>query len=575
MSATSSYRFLDFTLQPDEHALLRGGERIMLEPRPMLLLKLLVERGGELLTRDAVVAHLWGDAAELDVDMAINSAVRKVRRALGDHGALIETVKGHGYRFTAAVEQYGAAREMRTTIAVLPLLNLTGAPDREYLADSLTEELITILAQLDPHALAVVGHTASMAYKRAALPLADVARALGAKLILEGAVRTRGEVLRVTLRLLEPDTHTQTWSHAFDHHPASLVALRELLATALSTHLQQPIARPPALPPRQTSDPDAYDLYLRGRHYWYQLTPDSTKRAVELYSLATERDPSYALAWAGQADAHASSAITSDVPSAIAREVAGAALARAQAAQSELAEVHVSAGFVDLFLEWRWRRAADAFDAAVARDPSNALAHRMAGVVASHLREHATARASLAVARRLDPYAMHHSLSAMIELHAGDPGAAIVFARQATVISPQFWIGHYQLAQALVQAGQLDAALDALHAAGQTNGANSKVIGLRGYALARSGRTEAAQQIVAALLGIARERYVPPYARALVHLGLGDIDQCIAALEQALAVRDVHLIFLPCDPKWRALDAEPRFADLLRRCAFDACRELA
>jgi tetratricopeptide (TPR) repeat protein len=192
----------------------------------------------------------------------------------------------------------------------------------------------------------------------------------------------------------------------------------------------------------------------------------------------------------------------------------------------------------------------------------------MAGVVASHRGDPARARTFLREARRLDPYAMHHALSAMAELHAGDVEAALAFGRQATVLAPNFWIGQYHLAQALVQAERNDAALDVL-AAIPSNGVNSKVLGLRGYALARAGRPDAAREVVDALQGLARERYVPPYATALVALGLGDEDRCLRALEAAFDARDVHLIFLPCDPKWAPLRGNAAFESIVRRCGFE------
>jgi TolB-like protein/predicted negative regulator of RcsB-dependent stress response len=493
--------------------------------------------------------------------------MRKVRRALDDDGHLVETVPGRGYRLTATVSIEGTGRDPRTTLAVLPLLNLTGDDDREYVADSLTEELVTTLGQLAPSALGVVGYTASRAYKRSALSLTEIARALAADLVVEGSIRGPASVPRVTVRLLDPRVQTLLWSHAFDAVPSAIDELRERLRRALEPVVSRPLAPAPAPARRQTADPEAFDLYLRGRHHWNQLTPLGTRLALQHFALATERDPGYALAWAGQVDAHASSPITSDAPPSAARCAATEALARAQVAGPDLAEVHVSTGFVEFFLEWRWPAAAHAFESAVERDPSSALAQRMAGVVASHRGDAERARAYLREARRLDPYAMHHALSSMAELHAGDVEAALAFGRQATVLAPNFWIGQYHLAQALVEAQRYDAALEVLSAI-PSNGVNSKVLGLRGYALARAGRHDAAREVVDALRGLARERYVPPCATALVELGLGDVGRCLRALDEALAVRDVHLIFLPCDPKWAPLRGNAGFESVVRRCGF-------
>jgi tetratricopeptide (TPR) repeat protein len=170
--------------------------------------------------------------------------------------------------------------------------------------------------------------------------------------------------------------------------------------------------------------------------------------------------------------------------------------------------------------------------------------------------------------RELDPlHAPHVALSAQIEFNARDYVAAIQFARRSTILDPEFFVGYIQLAQAYVQLGKSDLALEALNNAGRFS-SNSKLIALRGSLLAQMGRTEDAHALLKTLQAASREQYVPPYAAALVHASLGEHEEALRCLDLAYDVRDVHLVFLPVDPKWDGVRTESQFTTLLARCGF-------
>jgi len=224
---------------------------------------------------------------------------------------------------------------------------------------------------------------------------------------------------------------------------------------------------------------------------------------------------------------------------------------------------------VNFFLDWYWLSAEKAFRKSVALDPIYCLAHRTLGIARSHMRRHEEAQSAVRRARELEPLnAAHHALSAQVAFNARDYSQAVQFARQATVVDPESWIGYLQLGQAQQQLGNADLALDALQAAGRFSGGNSKVIALRGYLFAKLGRTGEAREVLDTFEAISRERYVPPHAMALVHAGLGQQDPALEFLERAYEARDVHLIFLPVDPKWDAFRSDVRFLALLGRCGF-------
>ena len=221
------------------------------------------------------------------------------------------------------------------------------------------------------------------------------------------------------------------------------------------------------------------------------------------------------------------------------------------------------------WLDWDWHGAETAFRKAIALDPSYGLAHRVLGIVLSHLSRHEEATTAARRARELDPLDfVHHGLSAQIAFNGRDYSTAVEFARGANVLDPEFWIGYFQLAQAYEQLGNSDLAFGALQKAGQFSGGNSKVIGLRGYLFAKLGRLGEAREVLNTLEAIGRERYVPPCATALVHEGLGEHEQALQWLDRAYEARDVHLAFLPVDAKWDTLRSDSRFEALLQRCSF-------
>src|SRR4051794_21555538 len=216
-----TFRFGEFELDVAAYALRRNGQPLRLERRPMDLLILLVERHQGLVSRTEIVDRLWGDGVFVDAEMGINTAIRKVRQALGGHdaAAFIETVSGRGYRFVADVEiaehpQPGGATT--ATLAVLPFETLNAAEEHQYLADGFTEEATTALGQIDPDHLSVIGRTSVLSYKRTTKSLAEIGRELGATYLVEGSIRAEGKRWRVTVRLVRASDQVQLWSAAFD-----------------------------------------------------------------------------------------------------------------------------------------------------------------------------------------------------------------------------------------------------------------------------------------------------------------------------------------------------------------------
>lgn len=219
-------------------------------------------------------------------------------------------------------------------------------------------------------------------------------------------------------------------------------------------------------------------------------------------------------------------------------------------ANPDLSEAQFVAGYVQWLIDWDWKAAHASFRRATRLDPSNATAYLVMGHLLSQSGRRSDAESATRRARELDPLAaLTHAISAQVAFQARDYAHAVDRARQAVLVDSRFWIGYVQLGQACAETGETDLALEALTDAARFSGGNSKAISLGGYVLAKTGRDAEAREVLRTLDAAARERYVPPYAMALVHAGLGERDAAFAGLDKAFDARDVHLIYLPVDPK--------------------------
>ncbi len=575
VSAGGTYEFGDFRLEAGKRLLFQRGKLVRLTPKVFDTLLHLVQHQGKTVAKDELMRAVWPDT--IVEENNLNQNISTLRRVLGDdrgENRFIATLPGKGYQFIPWVELRGPTEKFETepvTLAVIPFENISADPEREYLADGLTEEVIAALGQIDPGHLSVIGRTTMMAYKKTRKTLADIGRELDAAYLVESSIRSEGGRLRITSNLVRVAGQVQIWSMSYDSEPGSMLEFQREISAAISEQVRLQVSpeRLSAIARRQTRNPEAYDFYLRGRYFWNQLSPATTRRAMEFFGRATALDPQYALAWSGLADAYTSSPINGDTAPLTVWPLAREAAAHARNSAPDLAESQTSSGFVHFWLDWNWLAAEGSFRRAIELDPHYPLAHRLLGIVLAHMGRHQEAADAMRRARELDPMlAGHYALSSQIAFMSRDFPAAVQFAKQSITLDPQFWIGHMQLGQAFEQMGRSEDALAPLNEAARLSGGNSKPISLRGYALAKMGRAEQAVEVLGMLQSLARERYVPPYALALIHAGLGQFDLAFSQLERAFELRDVHLAFLPVDVKWDAVRQDIRFKSLLNRCGF-------
>src|SRR5438552_15017001 len=478
------YQFGVYTVDLQACELRKLGSRIVLQERPFQLLLALLQRPGDVVTREELRQQLWPDGTFVDFDHNISSAVNKLRTALSDsakHPSYVETVGRHGYRFIGDVKQVAAtvpaARPLpsavgeaavpfpskrgliprwallltalifvsalaaylrwsnsrppapaagRVMLAVLPFENLTGDTSQEYFSDGLTEEMITQLGRLDPERLGVIGRASVNSYKTHQKPLDQVGRELGVQYVLEGSVQRESGNVRVTAQLVQVKDQTQIWARQYDRQLKNLLALQGEITGEIASQIDPILdssqrAGKVSRPETSRDSYDAYDLYLRGRYEWNKRTADGFAQAIAYFKQAIAKDPSNAHAYAGLADTYAlMSTYNLDPPKELMPKAREAAL-RALHIDEKLAEAHTSLGLIAEFYDWDFPTAEKEFRRAIELDPNYPTGHHWYAEFLAYQGKFPQAFAESERARQLDP------LSLIITT---DYGAILSYSRQ-------------------------------------------------------------------------------------------------------------------------------------------------
>src|SRR6266567_4530220 len=350
--ATSVYEFGDYQLDLSNKALLRKGTMVPLTPKVFDTLVLLVENSGRLVEKDEFLRRLWPDS--FVEETAVAESVSRLRKALGDTEGqrFILTVPKRGYRFVADITKTAPAEPAP------PLPSLSGRPPSwrrpsvallgiaVLLAAGTTDELITQLAKIG--AIRVISRASVMRFKGTRKSVAQIARELNVDAVVAGAIVRSGERVRVTAQIIRANPEAHLWAEQYDRPLGDIVSLQGELAGKIAQAIRMKVttqeqARMAALRP---VSPEAYEAYLKGRYYWSKRTERTTKKALDYFQQAIEKDPNYALAFTGMADCYVSLALAEALQEALspneAFPKARAAVNRALEIDGELAEAHAS-----------------------------------------------------------------------------------------------------------------------------------------------------------------------------------------------------------------------------------------
>jgi DNA-binding winged helix-turn-helix (wHTH) protein/Tfp pilus assembly protein PilF len=562
------YDFGEFRLDTAKRLLLRSGNSLPLTSKVFETLLHLVEHAGQLVAKDELMGAVWPDTVVEENNL--NQNISALRRALGENrgeNRYIVTIPGQGYRFVAAIRRAGAdvAREPGGAMAVLPFKLLTSDYRDEALEMGMAD---TLIARLSSSRATVVRPLSSVRkYISLEQDAAAAGRELGVDSVLDGNIQNRGSQIRVNARLINVADGASLWAGTFDQEFTNLFSVQDTIAakvaSALALSLNQDARK--RLGQRYTENIDAYHLYLKGRYHIGKVTRPAIMKGVQFFQQAIEMDPTYALAYAGMAEAYRRLPITSDVAPLEAFPKAKAAAHKALEIDESLAEAHLAMGFTRLWFDWDWLDSEREFKLAIDLNPSSGEAHMGYAVLLTCLGRHDEAIAEGQRGVELDPLSLIVNANQAQFLHwAGRDDDALARIEKTLEIDPTFWVANLALGRIQIQRMQFDQAIAALTKARDFSGANSETVSLIGYAHARAGNRAAAQAVLEEMQGDS-QRYVPPHSIAVVHHGLGEKEETFRWLEKAYEERDIRLTFLKADPKWDSIRNERRFAELVWR----------
>ena len=456
------------------------------------------------------------------------------------------------------------ARQIES-IAVMPFVNESGTADVEYLSDGMTETLISSLSQL-PN-LNVKARSTVFRYKGKTTEARTLGNELNVQAILNGRVVQRGDQLTLSLELVDAITENVIWGQQYNRKQTDLVTLQTEIARDVSTKLKTKLsgADVAKVEKTYTTDPEAYQLYLKGKFFWNKRTGESLKQASELYRQAIEKDPNYALAYSGLAETYGLFSSYDVAPATDSMPQAKAAALRALEIDDSLAEAHTALAFYLSNYEWDRDGSEEEYRRAIELKPNYATAHHWLGADLSNVKRIDESLLELRRAEELDP------LSPIIGTNLAD---MLVFARRydeaiaqykrILVRNPNFEYAHLALGRAYGSNRMYPEAIAETRAALELNyGSSTK--GYLGLWLARSGNRDEALELLRELKREATRHYVQGYTFALIYIGLGDRAEALNWLEKHMSARSETANTYAVTPELDDLRTEPRFKEMLKR----------
>jgi DNA-binding winged helix-turn-helix (wHTH) protein/TolB-like protein len=606
------FRFDDFMVDPEIWRLSRDGQEIHLEPVVLKLLIYLIANRDRLVTRDELMDTVWGDT--VITESALTKAVARLRKALGDDSArhrYLETVRTQGYRFVAEVEEIQRedgtelqARNTRVTtvrhalvagaitivtlvalvvfwlrepqheavqgeaigsLAVLPLSNLTGDPERDYYVDGLQDLLITELSQLP--GLRVTSRQSTKRYRGSQLPTADIARELSVDALVEGSLLQEGSKIEVTLQLIDGRTDKYLWAERYARETPYVFSLIADMADAIGAEIGASTVSPETdgaiREPIGPTDPRAIEAYAIGITHLDGLTGHGIRTAIEQFEMAVEIEPGFALAWGELWVAHTMQGMFGFALPRESKEQLKIAALNAIEADDQVAIGHSGLGWLRWYT-WVFEGACESFEEALRLNPSAPYA--IHGVADCLLFD---GRMDESVDRLRDlltisPFSAAHNLPLPSHLYmARRFDEAIAAARAMQVRTPQLSV-HFFLALVYWQQGRFDKALEQERLEFERRGDSVLQAALE-EGFAEAGPTGAMRAKARALATRAKESYVDPYDVGETFARAGMVDEALHWLDQAVEHGSFKMTYIAYWPHFDVLRDEPRFQDLIQR----------
>jgi TolB-like protein/DNA-binding winged helix-turn-helix (wHTH) protein/Flp pilus assembly protein TadD len=613
--------FGGFRLDLRSGELRRDGVLVKLQPQPARVLVLLVSRAGEIVTRTEVAEQVWGSETFVDFEHGLNFAIRQIRSALGDDAEqprFLETLPKRGYRFIAPLDQpINKSSEVAETLsfrdinpsgnrsrsnprrwlliagalvtvllgvivfgwrklplrasspvmvlAVLPFDDLSPKPE-PYLVEGLTEEMIAQLTRINPQRLKVIARTSAMQYAQTKKSAREIGRELGADYILENSIRHEGGRVRITAQLVRTADQTHLWAETYEREMVQLLPLENEVAANIAEQIHVRLLPATAGPGNgHPVDPNAHELYLQARHYFNLRSRDGLDNSIELYKQVVVKDPSYAAAYAGLADAYNLKAFYGFDPTMDAVTQAKIAANKALQIDDSIAAAHAALGYTEFMWREDWAAAEKEFDRARELDDNYVPAHQWFALYLAAQGRTDEALNQMQFAQKIDP--LSPSVRAglgYIYYFARNYEEAEQQARVALQLNPNLMAAHAVLGWSFTEQKRFPEAISELKTASDLSNGVPVYRSTLGRAYALSGDVAAAKKILAEVEAAQSEPRGVGTSLAGLYLATGDSDRAFYWLGQT-APGDIQANWLRVDPAFDSIRGDPRFVAIVSR----------
>jgi adenylate cyclase len=461
-----------------------------------------------------------------------------------------------------------ATANLQKSIAVLPFVNMSADKNDEYLSDGVSEELITALSKIT--GLQVKARTSSFAFKGKNEDIQKIGELLHVSHLLEGSVAKAGNKLRITAQLIQASDGNHEWSDTYDRDMQDIFAVRSEVAQQVAATLKVRLLGEDKkqLDKKPTENLEAYNLYRQGRYYFDRVSEESLKKALPFLQQAIQKDPRFALAYAGMADTYVAAADAFIAPREAFSKAKEAAL-KAIELDDSLAEAHASLGLVHYHYDWDWAAAEKEFKRALVLNPQSAWSYAVYSQFLGGMGRVDEANEQGRRALELDPLSVTARWClGWAFLNAGRSDEAIEQLSKAVELDPTSAWARTFLGRAYLIKGMQQRGIEELETARRDEPDDVFVLGLLGYGYAVTGRRADALKVLQSFDEMEKRRYVSRAARVYVYAGLGDKDKAFEWLEKAYQERSDALVWFPQEPESKTLRSDPRFAVLMRKIGF-------
>jgi TolB-like protein len=559
----------------------KRGARIKLREQPWQVLAMLLEHPGEVITREYLRRRLWPHDVVIDFERNLNTAIARLREALGDSAAcprFIETLPRRGYRFIAPVARFSEVPP-RVRVLVLPFVNSSADASHDYLGDAITGEIVAELSASTPLHVDVLARTTSMHYKGTHKDVTTIARELTLAYIVEGCVHRAGDEVTLAVQLIRTADQARLWAERFVARIDALFALQSTVAHAVGEQLaivagvtagdeRKALGASAVGRSRRMPDLVAYNLYIEGRHHLDRgELPESWNTARECFEKSVAHDPQFAPAYDALAELWWLAGFLGQVPPAQALSTGIVHALRAVDLDNDLADAHAMLAQYRKQLTYNWAEVHREMAVALELNPASPIVrmrHAVTGLMPHARLEEAIAELERAL--DIDPLAVWARiwLSVMLWLQRRYD-LAIAQGRLVVEIAPTNSFGYLAIGLAYREARKFDDALRALRKAADLTGGAPMMLGWLGLALAESGDEPGGRRLLARLRGMADTAYVPPSSIAHIHLGLGEVGGFFEAMNRAIDERDHMVMPMKTYPFLDPVRKDPRYSALLRK----------